>query len=108
MGEKSKKIVDNKEVIPLQVDYHKCGLDHFYYNMTPKNKAILEVWNRIKDKNMNLHNLGKDIISKMKSDDYDVIDKYTTEEEIFRDLINEFNIIINMAKKLDDSSRNVY
>lgn len=103
-----KKIVDSKEVVPLQVDYHKCGFGHFYYNMTPKNKEILEVWNRIKDKHMNLHNLGKDIIYQIKSGDYDVINKYTTAEQISKDLINEFNIIINIAKELDDSSRNVY
>ncbi|WP_317087151.1 hypothetical protein [Clostridium neonatale] len=57
---------------------------------------------------MNLHKLGEEIISKIKSGDYDVINKYNTTEQISKDLINEFNMIINIAKKLDDSGRNVY
>ncbi|MBS4782821.1 MULTISPECIES: hypothetical protein [Clostridium] len=57
---------------------------------------------------MNLHKLGEEIISQIKSGDYDVINKYNTKEQISKDLINEFNMIINIAKKLDDSGRNVY
>ncbi|MBP8314389.1 hypothetical protein CQ395_12465 [Clostridium neonatale] len=57
---------------------------------------------------MNLHKLGEEIISQIKSGDYDVINKYNTTEQISKDLINEFNMIINIAKKLDDSGRNVY
>lgn len=57
---------------------------------------------------MNLHKLGEEIISQIKSGDYDVINKYNTTEQISKDLINEFNMIINIAKKLDDSGINVY
>ncbi|MFR1377745.1 hypothetical protein ACQPV1_14820 [Clostridium neonatale] len=57
---------------------------------------------------MNLHKLGEEIISQIKSGDYDVINKYNTTEQISKELINEFNMIINIAKKLDDSGRNVY
>ena len=73
-------------------------MGHLYDNMTHKNKDVVEVLNRIQDKHMNLH----------KSGDYDVINKYNTTEQISKELINEFNMIINIAKKLDDSGRNVY
>ena len=83
-------------------------MGHLYDNMTHKNKDVVEVLNRIQDKHMNLHKLGEEIISQIKSSDYDVINKYNTTEQISKDLINEFNMIINIAKKLDDSGRNVY
>lgn len=103
-----KKIVNNQDNIPLQVDYHKCGFGHFYYNMTPKNEDVLEIWSRVEDKHINLHSMGKEIISQTKSGDYNVANKYDIAEKISKDLIDEFNIIINIVNKLDNNNKNVY
>ncbi|MBE6072302.1 MAG: chemotaxis protein [Clostridium butyricum] len=106
--ENLKEVVTNREAIPLQLDYHKCGFGHFYYAMTPRNKQILEVWNRIEDKHMNLHNLGKNIISSVKLGNYNISDEYNSAEKISKDLINEFETIINIVNMLDNQNKNAY
>ena len=76
-------------------------MGHLYDNMTHTNKDVVEVWNRIQDKHMNLHKLGEEIISQIKSGDYDVINKYNTKLHAYFLLIVKRITIINVFIRND-------
>ncbi|MBW6411061.1 methyl-accepting chemotaxis protein [Clostridium weizhouense] len=103
-------IIITKEIIPLQVNEHKCGFGHFYYSMKPKNKEILEIWMNIENKHNDFHKFGKDIISRLKTNisDNEVNKIYSKAEKLSVELINDFKDIIKIAEKLETFDKNVY
>lgn len=103
-----KNIVDTRKIIPLQTDSHKCGFGHFYYSMLPNNKEILLIWKGIEEKHTMLHNIGSDIIKRIKSGQDVSSNDYIKAENISKELINEFNEIIHLSNNLSKSNINVY
>ncbi len=96
-------IVNTKDIKPIQTDDHKCGFGHFYYSVKPQNKEILAIWNNLASKHHEFHSIGNVVIDAVKSDN----DNLATEQlqrarDLSSDLINDFNNIIKISKRLDE------
>ncbi len=50
-----KKMVDERTIIPLQLDSSKCGFGHFYYAMTPDIPGVLPIWEGLEAKHRKFH-----------------------------------------------------
>lgn len=69
------KMVEEKEVLPIQLNSKKCGFGHFYYSMTPKTPEINEIWVTVADKHKKLHDYGNSVLKALKAEDYAEADK---------------------------------
>ena len=64
------KMVEAKEVLPIQLNSKKCGFGHFYYSMTPKTPEINEIWKTVADKHKKLHDFGNHVLKALMAEDY--------------------------------------
>lgn len=65
------RIVDERTILPLQVDYTRCGLGRFYYAVKPQNQKIQELWKGLEEKHKKFHAYGSQIINALFAEDYD-------------------------------------
>lgn len=64
-----KKIVDGRNMLPIQTASNKCAFGHFYYALPVKNDVIIEDWKKIAPIHKNLHNMGDQVLSAVKAGD---------------------------------------
>ena len=64
------KMVEERQVLPLQLNAAKCGFGHFYYSMTPKTPEINAIWKTVETKHKKLHGYGNLVIDALMSNDY--------------------------------------
>lgn len=67
--EKLKNIIDNKLIIPFQVDGNKCRFGHFYNSIEPPIEEVKVIWMQIGESHKKLHQLGSQIITYMFDED---------------------------------------
>ena len=72
-------MVDEKQVLPLQLNAAKCGFGHFYYSMTPKTPEINEIWRGVEEKHKKLHGYGNHVIKALMDDKYEEAKGYCDE-----------------------------
>ncbi len=65
------RIVDQRKILPLQVDDKKCGFGHFYYAMAPTDPDVLAIWKGLGEKHKKFHSYGKQAIDAMFAQDFD-------------------------------------
>lgn len=65
------QIVEEKMILPLQLDEHKCGLGHFYYSMHIAYPEVKEIWEEIGEKHITFHSYGKKVIDALFAEEYD-------------------------------------
>ena len=75
------KMVEQKEVLPIQLNSKKCGFGHFYYSMTPKTPEINKIWQTIADKHQKLHDYGNHVLKALMAENYAEAAKYCREAE---------------------------
>lgn len=75
------KMVEEKEVLPIQLNSRKCGFGHFYYSMTPKTPEINKIWQSIADKHQKLHDFGNHVLKALMAENYAEAAKYCREAE---------------------------
>lgn len=93
-----KKMVDGREVIPLQLDSKKCGFGHFYYALTPQIPAVLPIWNALGDKHKRFHQFGAEVIQALNSGEYARAEQiYREAEDYSRGLLEDLQRICNYA-----------
>ena len=61
-------IIENRSIIPFQVNETKCRFGHFYNSIKPSNQELLTIWNSIGEDHKRLHRLGSKILSYMFDD----------------------------------------
>ena len=97
-----KKVVDNKQLIPLQVDSTRCGFGHFYQSLEITDDRIKDLWFSIDKYHEELHDLGKTVLTMIWDKKYnEAADKYHKAESISKQV---FNIIDNMLANLQVSA----
>lgn len=102
-------IVKSGECKPIQTDDTKCAFGHFYYAMSPKNKAIAEIWIRLADKHRRFHGYGKSVIEAVKRGDNTKAQKeYEGAALLSEELTADFNRIIQLTKELDKDKTAVF
>ena len=72
-------MVQEKQVLPIQLNSAKCGFGHFYYSMTPKTPEINKIWKEVADKHKKLHDYGNHVIKALMADNYAEAKKYCDE-----------------------------
>lgn len=92
------KMVNERTIIPLQLDSSKCGFGHFYYSMTPQIPAIRQIWDGLGSKHQRFHKFGGEVISALKQEDYKKAEQIYYSAEVYsRELIAELEKILQLA-----------
>ncbi len=65
------RIVQEKVIIPLQVNDRKCGFGHFYYSVTPKDPDVFAIWSELGKKHQQFHSYGSQIIKELFNEDFE-------------------------------------
>ena len=68
--EKLKKIVDDRNIIPLQLNDRKCRFGHFYCSIESPVPELSSVWKDIGVYHGKLHRYGSDAIKALFNGDY--------------------------------------
>ena len=93
-----KKMVDERKVMPLQLDSTKCGFGHFYYALTPQIPEVLPIWGALGDKHKRFHQFGADVIQALNSGDYSRAQQvYFEAENYSHGLLEDLQKISNYA-----------
>lgn len=75
------KMVEEKEVLPIQLNSRKCGFGHFYYSMTPKTPEINKIWQTVAEKHKKLHDYGNHVLKALMAENYNEAARYCREAE---------------------------
>ena len=104
-----KEIIDNKKVVPLQVNEHKCAFGHFYYSISPTNKEVLNIWEGVEDKHKKFHSCGKSVIKAINSNDLNLANSiYSDAQKLSLELINDFTLVIDKVNELDKENISIF
>ncbi|MCM1189295.1 MAG: methyl-accepting chemotaxis protein [bacterium] len=102
-------MVKQRQCTPLQTDDTKCAFGHFYYAMSPQNKAVSGIWNALGAKHRTFHSGGKIVMQAIRQGDYGKAEReYRRLEELSRELIGDFNTIIEQTRLLDQKKLAVF
>ena len=94
---------------PLQTNDHRCAFGHFYYSVQPKNAEILKIWADLRDKHKQFHaNGGQAIVLLKKGDQAKAREYYNRAVDVSKGLLNDFDRLIALAKKLDKENIRVF
>lgn len=94
-----KKMVETREIIPLQLDSSKCGFGHFYYAMSPKIPGIENVWNGLGAKHQKFHQFGAGVIQALHNEDYMKAQNiYQDAESYSKELISDIEKMIQLSR----------
>ena len=104
-----KGMVEERSCKPLQLDDTKCAFGHFYHAMHPINRAVAEIWGGLGEKHRRFHGYGHSVISAIEQGDYESARREVEEaEKLSAALIDDFNRIIEVTKKLDAGRKAVF
>ena len=94
-----KRMVDERTVMPIQLDSKKCGFGHFYYAMTPKTPEIKEVWMPLAEKHKKFHGYGKEVLNALMRGDYTAAQKAYEEADSYSyELISDLKRMKEIAE----------
>lgn len=104
-----KQMVDTRKIETLQTNSHKCAFGHFYYSVSPMNKEIVPIWQRIEEKHKKLHNSGEAVKKAIREKNYSYAEKqYEETSAMSSSLIKEFEAMSEIVKRLDKDNINVF
>ena len=89
-----KRMVQERTVLPIQLNAAKCGFGHFYYAMTPKTPEIRPIWDALEAKHKKFHSYGADVKKALFAEDYD------RAEQIYREAENYSKELIADLQKM--------
>lgn len=93
-----KKMVREKNVMPLQLDSTKCGFGHFYYAMTPDIPEALPIWDGLGKKHQRFHKFGAEVIDALNNGDHSKAELLCREAEDFsKVLIADIEKLMQLA-----------
>lgn len=107
--ENLRNIVENRKILPIQIDAKKCGFGHFYYSMSPQNAQIKEIWSKLEGKHKELHSYGENALRYVREGKYEnAAEAYEEAEKQSEGLLSDFNKIIEIAKELETKNESVF
>lgn len=93
-----KKMVEKREVIPLQLDSSKCGFGHFYHAMKPNISGSEAIWKGLGSKHRRFHQFGAEVIRALQKGDHIIAENiYRQAENYSKDLIKDMETIIQLS-----------
>lgn len=96
-----KSMVDERTVLPIQLDDSKCGFGHFYYAMTPKNEQLLPIWNALAEKHKKFHSYGAEVIQALFDENYESAEQIYAEAEAYSE---ELLADLQKMKQMEENS----
>lgn len=94
-----RKMVDDRNIIPLQLDSSKCGFGHFYYSMTPKIPAVRSIWDTLGNKHKRFHKFGGEVIVALNECNYAKAEQIYYSAEVYsRELIADLEKILQVTE----------
>lgn len=95
-----RKMVEERTVLPLQLDASKCGFGHFYYAMKPRIPEILPLWSNMDQKHKRFHGYGASVIDALKSGNYTrAAQIYREAESYSKELIADLQTMQRIAER---------
>lgn len=92
-----KDMVNQRQIMPLQIDDTRCGFGHFYHSIQIENPKIIDLWKELDSYHQALHNIGGVIIDLISSKNYDYIqDKYNEALNYSKEMFRVINEIISL------------
>ena len=64
------RIVNERTILPLQVNDKKCGFGHFYYAVEPTRPEVMKLWKELGEKHQKFHAYGRQVIDALFGEDY--------------------------------------
>lgn len=94
-----KDMVEQKRVLPLQLDAAKCGFGHFYYAMTPKTPQIRPIWDALEEKHKKFHSYGAEVTNALFAENYGKAEQlYQEAERYSRELLADLEEMKRIAE----------
>lgn len=98
------RIVQERTILPLQVNERKCGFGHFYYAIEPTKPEVLKVWKELGEKHRKFHAYGKQAIDALFAEDYSKAEKVCQEAKQYSEtLISDLEHIKKLSISASDS-----
>ncbi len=95
-----KNMVDERSVLPIQLNASKCGFGHFYYAMTPKTPEIRPIWDALDAKHKKFHNYGSEVKKALFAEDYSRAEQlYREAENYSKELIADLQEMKRIAER---------
>ena len=89
-------IIENRMIIPFQIDGTKCKFGHFYLSVQPKDPAMKQIWDAIGAEHEKLHKLGSQVIEAMFAEDYERASQiYDEAKDLSDKLIAKLEQLVN-------------
>ncbi len=93
-----KRMVDERTVLPIQLNSSKCGFGHFYYAMTPKTKEVRPIWDALEAKHKKFHDYGTQVQKALFAEDYGTAERvYKEAENYSKELIADLEEMIKIV-----------
>lgn len=96
-----KEMAQTGKVKVLQTDCTKCGMGRFYYNFTPVNSKIKNIWEDLDKKHKEFHSYGAEMLAVIRSKDTkDLQQIYDRAEACSGELLSDFQKLIHIIETL--------
>ncbi len=104
-----KDMAQTGELKPLQTDYTRCGLGHFYYAFKPVNAKVIDIWNGLDKKHKTFHSYGTQMITAIRSGRLDELQQiYEKAEDYSKELISDFQKLIQIIDSLTNEGVRIF
>ncbi len=104
-----KNMAENQCLKPLQTDYTRCGLGHFYYAFKPINAEVAKLWNPLGEKHKTFHEFGTKMVAAIRSGNTDnLMGIYEEAEKYSKGLISDFQALIRTIDQLSAENIRIF
>lgn len=104
-----KSIAQTGQLKPIQTDYTKCGLGHFYYAFKPVNEKVIDIWNGLDEKHKTFHSYGTQMIAAIRSGRLGELQQiYEKAENHSKELISDLNKLIQIIDSLTNERVRIF
>lgn len=104
-----KNIAQTGELKPLQTDYTRCGLGHFYYAFRPINAKVIDIWNGLEEKHKTFHSYGTQMIAAVRSGRLDELQQiYEKAENYSKELISDIQKLVQIIDALTNEQVRIF
>lgn len=94
------RMVNERVIVPLQLDASKCGFGHFYYAMTPDMPEVRQIWEALGEKHRRFHGFGKEAIQALFDEEYGKAEQICQEARDYsRELLTDMEQIIQFLNR---------
>jgi len=99
------KMIQQKELLPVELDHKKCVFGRCYAYLTPNTKEALSLWEQFDPLHNKLHDCGKKIYTAISRHNYDEAEHtYKELQKLSTELIKQVDAITKILVKTDFSA----